>query len=69
MSLWFVIYGIDTAHFCIFGPGKVSAGQMTLNQESEETKLVDSPDKAEKTDIPLTVIDSWLFLSIHALLF
>lgn len=32
---------------------------MTLNQE--ETKLVDSPespDKAEKTEIPLTLIDS-----------
>ena len=41
---------------------------MTLNQE-EETKLVDSPDKAEKADIPLTMIDSWLFLSMHALLF
>ena len=31
---------------------------MTLNQEEEETKLVDSPDKAEKADIPLTMIDS-----------
>ena len=47
--------------------GKNSAGQMILNQESEETKLVDSqetklvdsPDKAEKKSvIPLTMIDS-----------
>ena len=43
---------------------------MILNQESEETKLVDSqetklmdsPDKAEnKSDIPLTMIDSWFY--------
>ena len=46
---------------------------MILNQESEETKLVDSqetklvdsPDKAEKKSvIPLTMIDSWFYFYV-----
>ena len=32
---------------------------MIYNAESEE---VDLPDKAEESDIPLTMIDSWFFL-------
>ena len=39
--------------------GKDSAGQQIIyNQESKETNLVNSPDRAEKSDIPLTMIDS-----------
>ena len=38
-------------------PGKTSAGQMSFNQE--ETALVESPrPEGEKSDIPLTMIDS-----------
>ena len=43
-------------HACI---GKDSAGQQIIfNQESEETNSVNSPDKAEKSDISLTMINS-----------
>ena len=52
----FAIYG--SYYIICISLGKDSAGQMILNQDTEETKLVDSPDKVEKSDIPLTMIDS-----------
>ena len=53
----FVIYdSYKILYLCI---GKDSAGQqMIFNRESEEINSVNFPDKAEKGDIPLTMIDS-----------
>ena len=39
--------------------GKDSARQLVVSQDvnTDETKLVNSPDKAKKSDIPLTMSD------------
>ena len=43
--------------------GKVSAGQVVV--DTDETKVVNSPAKTEKGDIPLTIIDCKFTASLY----